>query len=89
MSEGCPRGLGRLSEGSLRPGLAYHMARTRAGPPDAPFTLGKPTKIVAPRAGIFPRFTRFSSPHLLAGKILALPIRDFSEHGCAFHAHAP
>ena len=47
--------------------LAYHMARTRAGPPDAPFTLGKPTKIVAPRAGIFPRFARFSSPHLLAG----------------------
>jgi hypothetical protein len=70
ISEGRPGGLDRLCEGTLRPWLAYHMARTRAGPPDAPFTLGKPTMIVAPRAGIFPRFARFSSPHLLAGKIV-------------------
>jgi hypothetical protein len=70
MSGGRPGGLGQLRDGNLRPWLSYHMARMRAGPPDAPFTLGKPTKIVAPRAGIFPRFARFSSPHLLAGKIV-------------------
>jgi hypothetical protein len=70
MSEGRTGGLGQLGEGTLQPWCSYHMARTRAGPADAPFTLGKPTKIVAPRAGIFPRFARFSNPHLLAGKIV-------------------
>jgi hypothetical protein len=73
MSEGRPGGLGELREETLRPWLSYHMARTRAGPPDAPFTLGKPTKIVAPRAGIFPRFARFSSPHLLRARSYSAP----------------
>ena len=57
-AEGRTRGLGTRNDNMN----CQTSARSRTGPPVAPFTLGRPTTRVAPDAGTLSRPATFSSP---------------------------